>query len=104
MLPALLVVCRYVGRKRLQHQNETWLKGSEYIANVGYSYWTLSYVLSLRGAEKLLNGQPLDHLVPVDEYLPIMFDRHPEKRWAEAFPQRNLKVHWWIIPFGRMAL
>ncbi len=66
--------------------------GSNTISTVGYSYWTLSYVLSQRGAVKLLMGEPLERLVPVDEYLPIMFNRHPEKRWAEAFPNRNLKV------------
>ncbi len=82
----------YLGRKRLKHENETWVEGSQLLVNVEYSYWTLSYILSKRGAEKLLKGQPFGQLVPVDEYLPIMFDRHPESRWREAFPNRNLKV------------
>jgi len=30
--------------------------------------------------------------VPVDEYLPIMFDRHPRSEWSEAFAPRNLKA------------
>ena len=50
-------------------------------------------MLSLRGADKLIKGQPLGRLVPVDEYLPIMFDRHAERRWAEAFPSRDLKAY-----------
>lgn len=82
----------YLGRKRLKHENETWVEGSELLVNVEYSYWTLSYVLSKRGAEKLLKGEPFGRLVPVDEYLPIMFDRHPESRWKDPFPNRDLKV------------
>ncbi|KRY25540.1 Procollagen galactosyltransferase 1, partial [Trichinella spiralis] len=30
------------------------------------------------GAEKLVKAEPLKQLVPVDEYLPMMFNRHPE--------------------------
>ncbi|XP_046657992.1 glycosyltransferase 25 family member-like [Daphnia pulicaria] len=82
----------YLGRKRLKHENETWVEGSQLLVNVEYSYWTLSYILSKRGAEKLIKGEPFGQLVPVDEYLPIMFDRHPESRWREAFPNRNLKA------------
>jgi hypothetical protein len=36
--------------------------------------------------------EPLDRLVPVDEYLPIMFDRHPRRDWSAAFPVRDLQV------------
>lgn len=44
----------------------------------GYSYWTLAHVLSLAGApRKLLASQPLRRMLPVDEFLPIMFDQHP---------------------------
>lgn len=89
----------YLGRKRLKHENETWVEGSEQLVNVEYSYWTLSYILSKRGAEKLLRGEPFGHLVPVDEYLPIMFDRHPESRWKEPFPNRDLKVELFINLF-----
>jgi hypothetical protein len=61
----------------------------------------LGYLLTLKGAEKLLAGEPLGRLVPVDEYLPIMYDRHPELRWAEAFPTRNLKVRVILFDLGR---
>jgi len=82
----------YLGRKRLAIANESFVEGSDSLVNVEYSYWTLSYILSLKGAEKLINGKPFDKLVPVDEYLPIMFDRHPEKRWKDSFPTRDLKA------------
>ena len=43
--------------------------------SVDYTYWTLAYILTKSGAEKLLAGNPLGKMVPVDEYLPIMFGR-----------------------------
>lgn len=60
------------------------------MVKVGYSYWTLGYALSNRGAKKLLDGDPLSKLVPVDEYLPILFDRHPEGNYKSHFPHRDL--------------
>ena len=41
-----------------------------------YTYWTLSYALTRRGMTKLLSQDPIAHMLPVDEYLPIMFDSH----------------------------
>lgn len=48
-----------------------------------YSYWTLGYLISERGARKLLDAKPLDNMLPVDEFLPIMFDQHPKYVGAE---------------------
>jgi len=42
---------------------------------VDYTYWTLAYLLTKEGARRLVQGNPLDKMVPVDEYLPIMYDR-----------------------------
>lgn len=50
-----------------------------------YSYWTLSYAISLQGAQKLLNAEPLSKMLPVDEFLPIMYDKHPKYVHAGAF-------------------
>lgn len=62
----------YFGRKRLQ-ENEAFLPQSENFVKVSYTYWTLGYVISLEGAKKLLAAEPLKRLLPVDEFLPIMF-------------------------------
>ncbi|XP_059470309.1 glycosyltransferase 25 family member [Neocloeon triangulifer] len=80
----------YVGRKKLQSEDEPNVDGSKNLVWVGYSYWTLGYLLSQSGARKLLDGQPLSKLLPVDEYLPIMFDRHPEIEWKSFFDKRSL--------------
>lgn len=60
---------------------------------MGYSYWTLGYLLNFDGAKKLLNGRPLQRLLPVDEYIPIMFDKHPNETLKNTFPIRNLAAY-----------
>ncbi|KAL4219684.1 hypothetical protein ACF0H5_022254 [Mactra antiquata] len=80
----------YLGRKRLNRKDEYYLQGTDLLVWPSYSYWTLSYLLSRRGAEKLLAQKPLQKLLPVDEYLPVMFDKHPEDSWKEPFEPRDL--------------
>ncbi|KXJ78978.1 glycosyltransferase 25 family member [Aedes albopictus] len=87
----------YFGRKRLQEDDEKWVEGSETLVVAGYSYWTLGYLISLQGARKLLAEQPLQKLVPVDEYIPIMFNNHPNESWVNQFNNRNL-VAWSAAP------
>ncbi|KAF5402016.1 Collagen beta-1 O-galactosyltransferase [Paragonimus heterotremus] len=79
----------YVGRKRMS-KNETRVPHTTRLAYPDYTYWTLGYVLKRKGAEKLLAQEPLKKLVAVDEYLPIMFNRHPQRDWLEQFEPRNL--------------
>lgn len=76
--PLLNSYFSYLGRKRLSENNEPFVPGTTNLVNVDYSYWTLAYLITLEGAKKLVAANPLPKLVPVDEYLPIMFDRHPE--------------------------
>ncbi|XP_058460846.1 glycosyltransferase 25 family member isoform X2 [Malaya genurostris] len=87
----------YFGRKRLQEEDEKWVDGSNTMVKAGYSYWTLGYLVSLKGAKKLLEEKPLEKLVPVDEYIPIMFDNHPNDSWARHFNNRNL-IAWSAAP------
>ena len=56
---------------------ENRVSGSKWLVEADYSFWTLGYLLSNSGARKLLAGDPLGKMVPVDEYLPIMFNKHP---------------------------
>ncbi|KAK2822138.1 hypothetical protein Q5P01_022203 [Channa striata] len=83
----------YVGRKRLQvTEPEDWVKGVRDLVHPGYSYWTLGYVLSLQGAKKLLQANPLNKMLPVDEFLPVMFNKHPKDEYMQYFEQRDLKT------------
>uniref|UniRef100_A0A8D8E144 Glycosyltransferase 25 family member n=1 Tax=Culex pipiens TaxID=7175 RepID=A0A8D8E144_CULPI len=87
----------YFGRKRLQEDDEKWIEGSDALVQAGYSYWTLGYLINLQGAKKLLAENPLKKLVPVDEYIPIMFNNHPNETWLNQFHNRNL-VAWSAAP------
>ena len=82
----------YIGRKIMKGVHEERVPDSKHLVQVGYTYWTLGYILTNRGAHKLLDGKPLSRMVPVDEYLPIMYNRHPNKDWHKYFPNRNLIV------------
>lgn len=68
---------RYMGRKKLA-KSESLVEGSKFLVRAGYSYWTLGYILSESGAKKLIDAMPLGKLIPVDEFLPILSDTHPE--------------------------
>lgn len=54
------------------------MEGVRNLVVAGYSYWTLAYAISRRGAQKLLAAKPLSKMLPVDEFLPIMYDKHPK--------------------------
>ena len=71
-------IFRYVGRKELYPDLEDIIQGTKNLKVPKYSYWTLGYLISERGAKKLIAGRPIKNLLPVDEYLPIMFNDHPE--------------------------
>ncbi|XP_063708148.1 glycosyltransferase 25 family member [Culicoides brevitarsis] len=87
----------YFGRKALSHKDERYIPGTTNLVEVGYSYWTLGYVLTLKGAQKLLAQEPQKKMVPVDEYLPIMFNHHPKERYKSQFNPRDL-VAWSTAP------
>ncbi|KAK9499358.1 hypothetical protein O3M35_002406 [Rhynocoris fuscipes] len=80
----------YLGRKRLDEGSEELVEGTRFLVWAGYSYWTLGYLLSNTGVEKLLAQNPLKNILPVDEYLPILYDKHPEDEWKAHYPLRNL--------------
>lgn len=87
----------YFGRKRLEDAVEEPIGNSGTLVKPHYSYWTIGYVLTLSGAKKLLNAKPLEKLVPVDEFLPIMFNQHPNASYMEKFEERNL-IAWSAAP------
>ncbi|KAJ7317595.1 hypothetical protein JRQ81_003757 [Phrynocephalus forsythii] len=81
----------YIGRKRMQVEHPE--KAVPHVRNLveaDYSYWTLGYIISLQGAKKLLEAEPLSKMLPVDEFLPVMFDKHPVSEYMEHFNNRNL--------------
>lgn len=108
----------YLGRKRLQNQEEKFVAGSQLLVLPSYSYWTLGYIITQQGVQKLLGkcvcfecvceayanrfvrfaaAEPLSKLLPIDEFLPIMFDQHVNDTWKSHFAERNL-VAWSAAP------
>lgn len=79
----------YIGRKIMQTDEEL-VPNSRHLVYPGYTYWTLSYALTREGMTKLLSQDPLSHMLPVDEYLPIMFDSHDNSKWKMKFTPRNV--------------
>uniref|UniRef100_A0AAR2L8R9 procollagen galactosyltransferase n=1 Tax=Pygocentrus nattereri TaxID=42514 RepID=A0AAR2L8R9_PYGNA len=83
----------YIGRKRMQvDRPEKAVPNIHNLVEADYSYWTLGYMMSLQGAKKLLKAEPLSKMLPVDEFLPIMFNKHPVSDYMEQFENRDLKA------------
>ena len=83
----------FLGRKILWSVEEPWVQNSSMLVHVNYTYWTLGYMLTNQGARKLVNEKPLLKMVPVDEYLPIMYDKHPQEDWKGFYKDRSLKAY-----------
>ena len=68
----------YIGRKIVfDTKEEQFVDGSSILAWPGLSHWCVGYMMSMRGARKLINQKLLQKMIAVDELLPIMFDQHP---------------------------
>ncbi|XP_031592411.1 procollagen galactosyltransferase 1 isoform X1 [Oreochromis aureus] len=81
----------YIGRKRMQVAHpEKAVPNIHNLVEADYSYWTLGYMISLQGAQKLLKAEPLKRILPVDEFLPIMYNKHPVSDYMEQFETRDL--------------
>ena len=70
---------------------EPLVNGAKRLVRPAYSYWTLGYLLSGRGARKLLDADPFHSFLPVDEYFPILFGQHP--RSVRPSPQPLVSSH-----------
>lgn len=84
----------YLGRRKENPKaKEYFITGHKHLSSVTYSYWTLGYALSNNGARKLLEGKPMEKMMALDEYIPIMYDSHPFNEWKNHFSNRNLKAY-----------
>ena len=54
---------RYIGRKHMSKDKEYFVEGSNMLVYAKYSYWTLGYIITLKGAQKLIAGDPLGKMV-----------------------------------------
>ncbi|XP_067940750.1 glycosyltransferase 25 family member-like isoform X2 [Watersipora subatra] len=79
----------YIGRKIMQN-DEDFVSNAQHLVYPGYTYWTLSYALTRRGMTKFLAQDPISRMIPVDEYLPILFGAHTNKEWLHKYSPRNV--------------
>ncbi|KAK3530658.1 hypothetical protein QTP86_030920 [Hemibagrus guttatus] len=83
----------YIGRKRMQVDHpEKPVPNIHNLVEADYSYWTLGYMISLQGANKLLRAEPLSKILPVDEFLPIMYNKHPVEEYISHYEVRDLQA------------
>nr|XP_060630476.1 procollagen galactosyltransferase 2 [Anolis sagrei ordinatus] len=83
----------YIGRKRMQVERpEKAVPNVVNLVEPDYSYWTLGYAISLQGAQKLIDAQPFGKMLPVDEFLPVMYNKHPVAKYMEYYEPRDLKA------------
>lgn len=75
----------YLGQKQVNPEEKVAMEGLPGLVVTGYSYWILAYTLSLAGARKLLASQSLQRMLPVDKFLPITFDQHPNDQYKAYF-------------------
>ena len=92
----------YIHRKPLDLENE--IKLTPHINIIKKSYWACGYILTYSGAKKLISANYLENLIPVDEFLPIMYGcnvfgfekyyEHCEKIKCYAICPSLLKLTW----------
>ncbi|XP_044295261.1 procollagen galactosyltransferase 2 isoform X2 [Varanus komodoensis] len=83
----------YIGRKRMQVERpEKAVPNIVNLVEADYSYWTLGYAISLKGAQKLIGAEPFGKMLPVDEFLPVMYNKHPVAAYMEHYEPRDLKA------------
>ena len=73
----------YLGRKAINEDKETLL--SENIVEAKYSYWACGYIVTLDGAKKLIESNYIDNIIPVDEFLPLMFGHSPINKYNDLY-------------------
>lgn len=67
------------------------VKGSKYLKEAGFSLTARAYILTFSGARKLINANPLKKLIPVDEFLTVMSNKHPNEELKSHFSKKELK-------------
>lgn len=81
----------YIGRSPLGKDGPS-IKGSKLLRKPGPSLTLTGYIITFDGARKLVNAKPLQKMVPVDEFVGIMYDKHTNEFYKKYFPKRNLNV------------
>jgi len=61
----------YLGRKKFSDSEEKCEENNDLVIP-DFSYWTIGYIITLNGANKLVNNYFFNNMIPIDEYLGYM--------------------------------
>ena len=76
----------YLGRKKMSTiEEESFDTIYPTLVKTSYSYWTCAYAISYQGAKLLANELFLHNIIPIDEYLPLMYNASPIDYLKETF-------------------
>lgn len=75
----------YLGRKLNDGEYDKEEIVDDLFVRPRYSYWTIGYLLTRNGMEKLLRTNPTNRMLPVDEFLPLMYGSHINETLTKMF-------------------
>ncbi|KAM8984007.1 LOW QUALITY PROTEIN: procollagen galactosyltransferase 2-like [Ara ararauna] len=83
----------YIGRKRMRVQEpEKAVPSVMNLVEADYSCWTLGYAVSFQGTQKLIGAEPFSKMLPVGEFLPVMYNKHPVGKYMEYYESSDLEA------------
>jgi GR25 family glycosyltransferase involved in LPS biosynthesis len=85
----------YFGRKPMR-KNEEHI--DENICKAKFSWWTLSYGMTLSCAKKFISSNVINNILPSDEFIPIMFNGHENTEWCASFKDSEKVVGYAFVP------
>lgn len=97
----------YLGRNKV-NKNITEEKINDFLLIPSYSYRTHAYILHKNGSKKLLSCNYLNHLLPIDEFLSLLYDKtcypfiHYSKYFTDLPILNTLSVYPLMIDFERI--
>ena len=56
---------------------ERYVRNSKKLVHPDYSYWMMGYLLSRRGAHKLVAADPLPRIMALDEFINVLLNKQP---------------------------
>ena len=76
----------YLHREAARPDDFEPVEGAEQLVRPGFSWSGMAYALTLAGAETLIRDKPLENLLCVDHYLPLMAGHVPYSQWMDVYP------------------
>lgn len=84
----------YLGRKKIDKDKKEKRVGhlSPNLIYPSYSYWCIGYLINQNFCEKVINGNFLQNIIPIDEYLPIISDTSSLTEYREYYKNTSIEL------------